>query len=352
MKSLIYLIFFVSISLYSEVNLIDLKDNEIWSRQDKVNVSYFTKKDIGRVPILCFHKIGDEPRYEITAENFEVFLKYLNSNKYYVLSDKEFILENFSMVPTGYTPIVLGSDDASEGNFLYKTLGSDTVYGELDYSTGELQLEDNTMVSLLEKYIDPSNGTINFTFYISFNGIPFRQTGGEIATGDYYRGIDTIGTKFNYLLDNFIVGIHTVTHPVTKNTNASDFKWEIDEFYNILTSYVGEKTKLINTLAYPYGCLDLKSEMETMLRNYNNYGLKILGGFDFDGYFSNSPFTGSVNSYDISRLGVDNQNIQNVYGFLESVKLFNTQRVIVVESKDDLVGVKYNDSDIILVGKI
>ena len=344
--------FFISVCLYSEVRLTDLQDNNIWSRQDKGNVSYFTKKDLGRVPVLCFHKIGSKPRYEITAEIFESFLKYLNRNDFYILSDKELILNDFSMVPTGYTPIVLGADDASEGNFLYKIIGSDSVNGELDYSTGKLRLEDHTIVSLLEQNIEPINGKINFTFYVSFNGIPFRQTGGKLATGDYYRGIDIIGTKFNYLLDNFLVGIHTVTHPVTKNTSVEDFKWEIDEYYNILDSYVGSKTKLINTLAYPYGCLDLKPEMENMLRNYNNNGFKIIGGFDFDGYFSKSPFTGKVNNYDISRLGVDNQNIQNVYGFLESVKLFETNRVLVVKSRDDLVGVLYNDSDIIIVGDI
>lgn len=338
--------------LYSEVSLADLQDNNIWNRQDKGGVSYYTKKDLGKVPVLCFHKIGAEPRYEITAKIFENFLKYLNSNDFYILSDKELILNDFSMVPTGYTPIVLGADDASEGNFLYKTIGSDIVNGELDYSTGELQLENNTMVSILEQNIEPVNGKINFTFYVSFNGIPFRQTGGMLPSGEYYRGIDIIGTKFNYLIDNFIVGIHTVTHPVTKNTSASDFKWEIDEFYNILNSYVGDKSKLINTLAFPYGCLDLKPEMENMLRNYNNNGLKIIGGFDFDGYFSKSPFTDKVNNYDISRLGVDNQNIQNVYGFLKSVKLFETHRVIVVKSRVDLAEVLYNKNDTIIIGEI
>ncbi len=344
--------FFISINLYSEISLTDLQDSSVWSRQDKGSVSYFTKKDIGKVPVLCFHKIGEEPRYEITADKFEEFLKYINNNKFHILSDKELVLNDFSMVPTGYTPIVLGSDDASEGNFLYKTLGGDTINGELDYSTGELQLEGSTMLSLLEQYIEPVNGKINFTFYISFNGIPFRQTGGKAATGEYYRGIDIIGSKFNYLLDNFIVGIHTVTHPVTKNTSAVDFKWEIDEFYNILDSYVGDKTKLINTLAYPYGCADLKPDMRDMIKGYNNGGLNIIGAFDFNGYFSRSPFSGKVDNYDISRLGVDNQNIQNVYGFLESVKLFNTNRVLVVKSRGDLDGVLYNDSDIIIVGDI
>ncbi|MGL1894658.1 MAG: hypothetical protein OCD02_23760 [Spirochaetaceae bacterium] len=333
--------------LYSEISLSEIQGSG-WSDKQVGNITYYTKKDYGRVPILCFHKIGDAERYEITSENFKNFLIYLNDNKYYPISDKDFLNRDFAKVPTGYKPIVLGSDDASEGNFIYKT-NDDSIYGELDLSTGKPEHDPNSMVYLLEKFIRPEDGNINFTFYISFNGIPFRQTGGDKATGEYFRGIDLIGQKFNYLLDNFIVGIHTVTHPVTKNTSAKDFKWEIDEFYNILYSYVGERINLIDTLAYPYGCANLKPEMEKMIKNYNTKGVKIVGAFDFDGYFSQSPFSSKIKDFDISRFGVDNKNIQNLYGFLESVPQYKTERIIVVKSKTDLLNVNISDDDIVMV---
>lgn len=339
-------------SLFSEVSIGDLSNNDVWSRQDIDSAVVFTKRDSGKVPVLCFHKIGSEARYELTAENFESFLIYLNDNNFYPLSDKEFINRDFSRVPTGYTPIVLGSDDASEGNFEYKTVGSDSVNGIIDDSSGDFILKEDSMVFLLEKYLKPSNGVINFTFYIAFNGIPFRQTGGMSPRGKYYRGIDIIGVKFNYLLDHFIVGIHTITHPVTKNTSVVDFKWEIDEFYAVMESYVGDRIRLIDTIAYPYGCADLKPDMRSMLSAYSNNGSELIGGFDFDGYFSRSPLSGQVDNYDISRLGVDNQNIKNVYGFLEHVRLFNTERVIVVKDRADLEDIEYNSDDLIMVGTV
>lgn len=344
---LLSLFLLCSTLLFSEVTLDQLQGSD-WSSVKDGDITYYTKKDLGSVPILCFHIIGEKERYEITPENFKNFLIYLNSHNYYAISDKDFISRDFSKVPTGFTPIVLGSDDASEGNFIYKTEG-DSVTGAFDMSSGHLEQEPESMVYMLEKYLEPEDDKINFTFYIAFNGIPFRQTGGEEATGEYYRGIDIVGQKFNYLLDNFYVGIHTITHPVTKNTSVSDFKWELDEFYNVMYSYVGDRINLINTIAYPYGCAVLKPEMESMISNYDTRGVDIVGGFDFNGYFSHSPFSSKVRDLDVSRFGVDNKNIQNLYGFLESVKLFNTTRVIVVKDRDDLKGIKLSESDTILV---
>jgi len=339
---------FISFSLFSTDY--NLENSDVWSKKVIGDISVYTKKDSGKVPVLCFHKIGTKARYEITSDGFESFLSYLNSNNFYVISDKDFINRDFSKVPTGFKPIVLGSDDASEGNFIYKTTTEDIVNGEIDNTLGEPQIDSKSMVGLLNRYLPLEQGKRNFTFYVSFNGIPFRQTGGREATGEYYRGIPIIERKFNYLLDNFEIGIHTTTHPVTKDSSVADFKWEIDEFYRILESYVGDRVSLINTIAYPYGCADLKPEMEDMLSNYSYKNTKIIGGFDFNGYFSGSPFTAKLNYYDISRLGVDNQNIKAVYGFLESVPLFHSQRVIVVNSLEDLKGFKYNDSDRVIVG--
>lgn len=335
MRRFYILIFiFINFILYSN----DFsQDNWSFKKIDGGEVYY--KKDFGKIPILCFHKIGNEERYSITVENFENFLIYLNKNKFYLLSDKELIQKDFSMIPTGYKPIVLGSDDASEGNFLYKTNG-DIETGKVLYSGSEPVIEENSMVYLLQKHMKRLNSKINFTFYIAFNGVPFRQTGGFSFNNNYYLNNPVIKEKFNYLLDNFIVGIHTFSHPVTKDSNPVDFKLELDTYYKIMESYVGERIIEINTLAYPYGCADLNPEMEKMITNYKYKDASISGGFDFNGYFSNSPYTGKVNKYDISRLGVDNKNIDKVYYFLENVKLYKSDRVFKVKAEANLE--KYN----------
>lgn len=324
--------------------------NDLWEYKKIEEGEIYLKKDFGKIPVLCFHKIGLEERYSITAGEFEKLLIYLNQNQFYLISDKELIDRDFSMVPTGYKPIVIGSDDASEGNFLYKTTG-DLETGKIKYLETKPIIKENTMVYLLEKHIPKVNGKINFTFYISFNGVPFRQTGDYEFNNIYYKNNPILKYKFNYLLDNFFVGVHTFSHPVTKETDPKDFKQELDIYYDIMESYVGDRIKEIDTLAYPYGCADLKPEMEEMINGYRYKETFIKGGFDFNGYFSKSPYTGIVNKYDISRLGVDNKNIDKVYYFLENTKLYVNYRKFFVKSAEGLDKYNINSADDIEVNK-
>lgn len=344
-KLYICILCFVLYPLFSVPTLKELKDTTVWQEFSRNNITIYNRKDLRRVPILCFHIIGEKERYEITPENFSNLLEYLNSNKFWLVSDKEFLGRDLSSVPTGYKPIVLGSDDASEGNFLYKTDG-DLSSGNIDLNSAVIVKD--SMVAILERYMKPRDGKIPFTFYVSFNGLPFRQTG-SYDIGQDYSGNPVIKHKFNYLLDHFIVGNHTYGHPVTRHTSAEDFKKELDEFYGIMKSYVDERIDEINTLAYPHGCAELKSDMREMLEDYHYDGVIIKGGFDFDGYFSTSPYNKTLDSLDISRLGVDNKNISRVYGWLESVPLLVSERVLVVDDMADLVGFNYNEQDQILI---
>ena len=347
MNRIVFLLLFVfSFPLYS-IDISELNNSDMWHFSQNGDVGVYTVKDKGKIPVLCFHMLNSEYWYGITPERFEDFLIYLKKNNFFPISDKNFIDRDFSSVPTGYTPIVLGADDASEGNFLYKTTGS-LEDSPIDISKGAPQLVEKSMVYLLEKHLPRINGKINFTFYVSFNGVPFRQTGGDPGTGEYYRGIPIIGNKFNYILDNFYLGIHTVTHPVTKETPVEKFKWELDEFYSILSSYVGDRINMINTLAYPYGCGDLNPKLRDMISNYDYHGVHISGAFDFDGYFSKSPFWG-IDNYEISRLGVDNRNIDKVYGFLKNVKLFKSKRVFVIQKNKNLDDFNLNENDVVII---
>lgn len=354
MKNIIWIfILLLPISIFSQ-ELDELNNADVWSKQTDGSVVYYTKKDYGKIPVLCFHKIGPEGRYEITADNFEKLLIYLNNNSFYILSDKELIKKDFSKVPSGFTPIVLGSDDASEGNFEYKTIDDgNRIDGLIDLSSGKPELLEDTMVYLLEKHITPVENRINFSFYIAFDDLPFRQSGGQNSTAEHFRGLDIVGTKINYLLDNFIVGIHTVNHRVTKDISVEDFKWELNEFFDIMYDYVGNRVNEINTLAYPYGCADLDPKLRDMIANFStDSGATVIGAFDFDGLFSKSPFINQYDKYEISRLGVDNQNIDRVYGFLENVPLYKAERVIVINNENLLDEILHNDKDIIIVGEL
>lgn len=345
-KLYIFLLLTIFSSIFAEVNITDLENSEVWKRSENGQVTIYREISQKRVPILCFHIIGDKERYEISALNFTNLMEYLNDHKFWLISDKEFIKGDLSSVPTGYRPIVMGSDDASEGNFLFQAKTGTLDTGVIDFT--DPKVVENTMVDILQDNFTPRDGIIPFTFYVSFNGLPFRQTGGEIID-DSYLGSKTLSFKFQYVMDNFILGNHTFSHPITKLTTASDFKEELNKFYDVMYSYLGDDISRIDTLAYPHGCHDLTPEMRFMLENYNYRGVQLSGGFDFDGYFSTSPYGSTLDNLDISRLGVDNKNIDRVYGWLESVPLLVSRRVLVVDSRDDLIGFTLSTEDEIII---
>lgn len=339
-------IYIVLLSLSATLFSIEYNPQE-WGERDIDGGKIYYKKKYEKIPTLCFHKIGDEERYALTSASFENFLIYLNDNNFYLLSDKEYITKDLSMVPTGFKPIVLGSDDASEGNFIYKTSGSSETGTILEVDVKPI-IDETSMVGLLEKHIKPVDGKINFTFYISFNGFPFRQSGG-LEVNDDYTGNLVVQRKFEYLDNHFIIGNHTFSHLITKDITSNELKTELDNYYKVMFSYLGDSAKEINTLAYPYGCHALSEDMEKMLKNYNYNGATIIGGFDFNGYFAKSPFNEAVNFYDISRIGVDNKNIKSIYRFLETVPLYSGERVFVVEKGTDLTRYNVSSTDIVEV---
>ena len=79
--SILILLFILLSSFFisAEPSLKELSNSSIWKKIEVDDIEYYTKIDSGRVPILCFHKIGTESRYEITSKNFEDLLIYLNN---------------------------------------------------------------------------------------------------------------------------------------------------------------------------------------------------------------------------------------------------------------------------------
>ena len=79
------------------------------------------------------------------------------------------------------------------------------------------------MVAILERHVRKEEGRINFTFYVSFDAIPFRQLDGHENPGFPYPGVPVISEKIRYLDEHFILGIHSLSHVYAHDMGPSAF---------------------------------------------------------------------------------------------------------------------------------
>ncbi len=305
-----------------------------WSTNRRGNVIVVSEKAVsGEIPILCFHKIGRQDRFALSPERFRRLLRYLNKNKWYWVSDYQYLTGDFSRVPTGMKPVVLGADDAGSGNMEYVVKGN-PLTGNLKLFADGPRLERNSMVAILEKLAPRENGRINFTFYISFDAIPFRQLGGSANPGFPYKNIPLVKKKIRYLDEHFIVGIHSLSHKYVYKMGIDAFVNDIDEAWELLDYYSGGCCKTLNTMAYPYGVGDLTGELQAKLTRLSRNGRSLAGAFDLDGMYADPPGNPG-NLFDVSRINVDNSSWSNIIDMLENVNAVKSQRefIWVTDSK-------------------
>lgn len=305
---------------------------ESWMiRQNSEGITVLAEKaTIGEVPILCFHKISSEEEYALSAERFRSLLMYINKNNWYLVSDEQYLQGDFSRVPTGMKPIVMGADDASYGHFIHETQG-DPLTGSVKRFLDKPVLDKNSMVALLERYIKKEEGRINFTFYVSFDAIPFRQLDMYKNPGFPYRGIPIVAEKILYIDKNFRLGLHTLSHKYAYDMSPDNFAEEVLASWELLEEYTGGKTETIRTMAFPYGVDFLTDELKKALLSISHRGHKLSGSFDLDNKLAPPP--GSPRElFDISRINVENKNWKQLLHTLDNAQVVKARREIIVES--------------------
>lgn len=311
------------------------------------------KSGAGYIPILAFHKLGDSGNFELRPELFKELLIYLHDNEYHVISDYQYLTENYTFAENGKKLIVLGSDDSSNGTLYYETTG-DRKTGTFIMNRGQYILSDDSMVFYLNQYLPKEEGRRNFTFYITFDAIPFRQTGGGYNPGSPYKSMFSVLSKLKYLESNYFIGNHTANHLYSELLTEEKFVEELDSFYQIMISY-GINIDNIKTLAYPFGIGEITSEREDTVKSYHFGETFLAGAFDYNGYVAKPISSGDVNSYDVSRIGVDNNSYGNIMTLLKTLDIFKSRRVVILESDAylfDLSSLDLNQNDLnyILIG--
>ena len=321
--------------------------------REEGNIFFLSSKEgEGYIPVLSFHKLGDDDDFELNPDLFEELITYLQANDFHVISDKQYLQEDYTYAITGKKLIVLGSDDGSSGTFYYKTIG-DVKTGQFIMENGDYIISESSMVSILNKYLPRENGKGNFTFYITFDAIPFRQTGGGINPGPPYNSMFAVLSKLKYLQENYYIGNHTANHLYSEELDELDFLDELILFYDIMKNY-GIDIEHINTLAYSFGIGDLQSLREQTVNAFNYHDITLLGAFDYDGYFSRPLCHSNVNPFDVSRIGVDNKSFGKIMTLLKNVDIFKSKRVVLLNGDEypfnlAAMDLNYDDLNYILI---
>jgi hypothetical protein len=325
------------------------------SIRDEGKITYISaKKGPGFIPVLAFHKLGEGESMELTLSRFENILRFLQTNNFHIISDLQFLTGDFTYAPSGSSLAVLGSDDGSSGVFYYKT-ESDVKRSSFLMDKGRYIISEDCMVYYLNKYLPQEKGKRNFTFYLTFDAIPFRQTGGGYNPGPPYMNMPAVRSKLQYLNDHYYLGNHTLHHYFSEEVSELEYLFELIGYYDVLDSY-GIKSKGTTTFAYSYGIGELTRERQITMKNFDYNGITIGGAFDYNGEFARPVDTGETNIYDISRVGVDNGNFHEVMERLEETKLYKTKRAVLVKVSDYPFGISKLtlnelDQNFILIGE-
>ncbi len=284
----------------------------------------------GEVPVLCFHKIGRQERFALTPERFRRLLRYLKKDGWYMVSDYQYLQGDFSRVPTGLKPIVMGADDGGHNNIEYQVYG-DSLTGRIRPFAEGPRMERNCMAYILEKLAPREEGRINFTFYVSFDAIPFRQLGGQRNPGFPYRGISVVEQKIRYLDENFILGIHSLSHEYVYSMGIDAFAEDILRAWEILDDYAGGRAETVRALAFPYGVGEVTADVYRKLSALSRNGRFLAGAFDLDGGCARPP--GNLgNRFDVSRINVDNEHWNYAMAMLENADAVKARRDFIWES--------------------
>jgi hypothetical protein len=283
----------------------------------------------GQIPVLCFHKIGEDELYELSLPRVHHLMAFLIKYKYYPLSDLNFATGDFSSVPSGMRPIVLGADDAGATQLLWN---EETLEA---YSRGEepdsWELDPNCLAAIYTRYFKKTGDHYNLTFYISFDAVPFRQRGGLANPGFPYEGMPVVRDKIRYALREFHLGHHSLTHTFREKMTIDAFLREIGESNRILSDYMGTPVSL-PTLAFPYGSGQFNPQEELDLISAIERGDFPEIAYDLNGRFSVPPWMDSFRSWDISRFSVENQSFQILLNRLSSGNSYMNRRTILIHS--------------------
>jgi hypothetical protein len=135
--------------------------------------------ELGRIPVVEYHLIGDEGRWSRSPENFRADLELLYARGYRPISLRQLAAGRIEL-PAGLSPVVFTFDDASPGQFRYIEEG------------GELRIDPRSAVGIWLDFAREHPGWENRAVFCMLSG----AEAGRSFFGD--KGIEGQKTEWRH----------------------------------------------------------------------------------------------------------------------------------------------------------
>jgi len=266
---------------------------EFYSLENTV-MNTFDKK---KIPVLMFHMIDDsEKRYTVTPDNFRYILNRLHRNDYFALNLEQFSTGNFSEVPIGKKPFLITFDDASKGQFEYKSgkIDSDCAVG--------------IMEEAFNKKKDFGKGAV---FYESYFGVHEEYI--EPFNGDMKK-------KNDFLIEHgYNIGSHTVIHNNNRSATIKDIKEQTINMDALLQYHTEtDMVEQIQTYAHPYGAVPRNPIVRNYLEDQHDVIMLATGGM------SSHPLSEKFDVKKVPRIEAD---MSTLYAFLNRKEQYVVNKI-------------------------
>ena len=302
-------------------------DYESLQDQHKFTLTEIT--DDGNIPVFMFHGIDTDGRYSTSSENVHRFFRHLDQFNYFPVSVDEFAQHDFSEVPDGMYPCLITLDDADSGNFDYLTDENGNIIRDED---GVAKIDTDSFYSIASEYLQRnSEGKYPVHFAVSFDALPFRQSGNlPVRHSEVPYENDVVDEKLDFLVDNAYIGNHTKNHASPNDyENPEEYlEEEIIGAHEIFEHYLGEKSEQIRSIAYPYGIMD--DDVIDLVRENTDYDV----GFAVLGKVSESPLKRET-LFDIERLGINDEELSYVLGAADASDKYINRQIIEYFDRDN-----------------
>ena len=137
--------------------------------------------------------------------------------------------------------------------------------------------------------------------------------------------------KIRYLDENFVLGIHSLSHTYAGTLGAEAFARDVLDAWILIDDYAGRRARTLHTLSYPFGIGELPGDIRAAVSGLRYGGRRLKGAFDLDGRAAAAPGAES-DQFDVSRLGVDNGSWENLLRTLDGLDATRARREIVWET--------------------
>lgn len=260
-----------------------------------VTKSELPANELGRIPILMYHSVGDPPLtgslakfnrlgLSIPASLLRKHLETLYAGGFYPVNVRDLFESHFS-VPVGKTPVALTFDDARVSQFRYRKDGT---------------IDPNCALGVLE------------AFHASHPDWPQKATFFVLPASKYNPppfGIKAqVGKKLNYLVKlGYEVANHSTSHRSMSSMDATTLVWEMKTCTDYIHKFAPQAT--MDTMALPYGNAPRKALLPILLDDghgsYHNKCILLAGGNP-----SYAPNDKRFDKTHVTRIGSEPGNIE------------------------------------------